>query len=70
MSGDVSRALSEISSSADHKTKTEKYKVLLNDLVKTKDVAQLRIFIDHSILNTPLMIIATENNEQKQENKT
>lgn len=50
MSVDISRALAEINASADHKTKTEKYKSLLSDLVKAKDVAQLRTFIDHRIL--------------------
>lgn len=47
---DINRALGEINSSADHKTKTEKYKVLLGELVKARNVGHLKIFIDHSIL--------------------
>jgi hypothetical protein len=46
---DITRALADINSSADHKTKTEKYKTLLGDLMKAKNVANLRAFIDHRI---------------------
>lgn len=57
---DISRALADINSSADHKTKTEKYKVLLGDLVKAKNVANLRTFIDHMVdEQTPLVISRT-----------
>lgn len=60
MSGDISRALAEINTSADHKTKTEKYKSLLTELVAAKNVAQLRIFIDHMVdEQTPLVISRT-----------
>lgn len=46
----ITSALAEINASTDHKTKTEKYKALLTELVKGKNVANLRLFIDHSII--------------------
>lgn len=57
---DVNKALADINLSTDHKTKTEKYKVLLIELVKAKNVQNLRTFIDHSIQiiqTSPMLLI-------------
>jgi len=55
-----SKSLAEIAAIADHKTKTEKYKVLLTDLIAKKLPQNLHEFIDHMIEeSTPLVISRT-----------
>jgi len=55
---DIVKALFDISSSPDHKSKTEKYRVLLNDLFANQAVPQLKIFIDHMIEETTPLVIS------------
>jgi len=53
----TTQALADISSSADHRTKTERYQTLLKDLVKDQDANGLKQFVDHMVEEaTPLVI--------------
>lgn len=56
----ITKTLADISVATDHKTKTEKYKVLLTELIARKTSQQLKEFIDHMIEEqTPLVISRT-----------
>jgi hypothetical protein len=47
---DTTKAFSDIAAIADHKTKTDKYKALLDQFLSQNAVKELKAFVDHSIL--------------------
>lgn len=47
---DTTKAFADIAAVADHKTKTDKYKALLDQFVSQNAVKELKAFVDHSIL--------------------
>src|SRR5690349_21344513 len=50
----------QIAASADHKTKTEKYKTLLDQYIANQQVNELKAFVDHMLEEkTPLVISRT-----------
>lgn len=52
--------LSSIASISDHKTKNERYKQLLNQMIENKAVSDLKAFVDHMLEDkTPLVISRT-----------
>jgi len=56
----IASRIASIASQADHKTKAEKYKSLLTELIKQKSVPDLKQFVDHMIDEpTPLVISRT-----------
>ncbi|KAM9979142.1 hypothetical protein ACTFIZ_000480 [Dictyostelium cf. discoideum] len=56
----LKQILDETSALSDHKTKTEKYKSILQQLVESKQVAPLKVFITHlTDESTPLVISRT-----------
>jgi COP9 signalosome complex subunit 4 len=57
---DVYKLFGEIAASSDHKTKTEKYKALLDEFVKKSAVKELKAFVEHMLdEKTPLVISRT-----------
>jgi len=58
--GDTNKLLSDIAASSDHKTKNEKYKQLLDQLVSKKSLKDLQLFVSHMLdEKTPLVISRT-----------
>lgn len=56
----TAKVLVDIAAANDHKTKTEKYKTLLSELIASKSTHALKEFIDHMIEEqTPLVISRT-----------
>jgi COP9 signalosome complex subunit 4 len=55
---DITYSLEEIASSSDHKTKTEKYRALLDEIIDRRASSHLRAFIDHMIEETTPLVIS------------
>jgi len=54
------KLFADIAASSDHKTKTDKYKALLDQFVDKKSVSDLKAFVDHMLDDkTPLVISRT-----------
>ena len=45
---DTNKLFAEYSAIADHKTKTDKYKALLDQFLSQNAIPQLKSFVDHS----------------------
>jgi hypothetical protein len=52
---DSSKLFADIAASSDHKTKTDKYKALLDQFVDKKSVKDLKAFVDHSTFLEPIL---------------